>query len=58
MTLSIKGLYVMLSINGKEHKHNNALHYAQCGVLFIVMLSVVVLNVVLLSVVAQENLGN
>jgi hypothetical protein len=58
MTLSKKGLYVMLSINGKEHKHNTALHYAQCGVLFIVVLRVVMLNVVMLSVVVPEILGN
>ncbi len=38
MRSSIKGMYVTLSINDTEH--NNALHYAECRVLFI-MLSVV-----------------
>jgi hypothetical protein len=55
ITLSIRGLYVTLSITYIQH--NNALHYAECSyaecdILFIVMLSVIVLNVVILSVVA------
>ncbi len=56
MTLSIKGLYVALIIN--KTQHNNALNYAECWVLFIVMLrvlfmqSVLMLNVIMISVVA------
>ncbi len=49
MILSIKELYVTLKINYTEH--NNALHHAECSILFMVMLSVVMLNVVMLSVV-------
>jgi len=39
MTLVIKGLFVTLSIN--DTHHNNALHYAECRILYIVMLIVV-----------------
>jgi hypothetical protein len=55
MALSIKGLYVTLSIN--DTQHNNVLpyaecRYAECHILFIVMLSINMLNAVMLSVVA------
>jgi hypothetical protein len=62
MTLSIKGLFVTLSIN--VNQHNNTLYrvplcyyYAECRNLFIVMLNVIVLcavmlNVIMLSVMA------
>jgi hypothetical protein len=51
MALSIKGLYVTLSINNIEHKY--ALRYAECHyalshILFIVMLSAVMLSVIML----------
>jgi hypothetical protein len=34
-----------------DSQHNNALHYSECGILFIVMLYVIMLNVVTLSIV-------
>ncbi len=49
MTLSMKGLYVTLRITCTQH--NNALHYAERRILFIVMLSVIMPNVVMLTVV-------
>ncbi len=39
MTLVIKGLFVTLSII--DTGHNDALHYAECRILYIVMLIVV-----------------
>jgi len=48
MTLTRNSSYVTLSIT--DTQHNNALLYAECHVLFIVML-----NVVRLSVVAPVN---
>jgi len=50
MELNIKGVYVTLSIS--DTVRNNALHYAECCILLIVMLSVIMLSVVVLSVVA------
>ncbi len=38
-------------IEHNDTRQNNALHYAECRVLFTVMLSVIMLNVVMLSVV-------
>jgi hypothetical protein len=38
-----------LSIN--DTQHNNALYYAECRILFIVMLIVIMLNFVILSVI-------
>ncbi len=35
-----------------DTQHNNDLHYAECRILFIVMLSVIMLNVVMLGIVA------
>ncbi len=55
MALSIKGLYVMLSINDKEHKHNTA--FALCSMSYSIYLSIVMLNVVMLRVVVPEILG-
>jgi hypothetical protein len=59
MTLSIKGLYVTLIISDAQHKM--LCHYAECRILFIViirmsviMLNVVMLNAVLLSVVTPN----
>jgi hypothetical protein len=49
-TLSLMGLYVTLSVTDTER--NNALHYFECRVLFIAMLSVIMLSVVMLNVVA------
>jgi hypothetical protein len=54
MTLSICDLYVTLSI--KYTEHYNALHSAECNVLFIVILSVIMLNVVMLTVVGPKGL--
>jgi hypothetical protein len=34
-----------------DTQHSNALHYAECCILFIAMLSVVMLNIVILSVI-------
>jgi zona occludens toxin (predicted ATPase) len=42
---------VTLSVNDTQSK--NALHYAKCHVLFIVMLNVIMLSVVSFSVVAS-----
>ncbi len=42
MTFSVNGLYVTPRINGAQH--NNAIHYAECRALFIVMLSLVKLK--------------
>ncbi len=56
MTLSIKGLYVTLSIS--DTQHNNAVQlYTEYRVLLIIMVnvtmtSVIMLNVIMLSVVA------
>ncbi len=55
MTLSIKGLFVTLSMNDTEH--DNAQNYAHCHyartrVLFIAMLNVIILSFVMLNVVA------
>ncbi len=49
MKLNIKGLYVTLSIS--DTVRNIALHYAECCILFIVMLSVIMLSVIMLSVI-------
>jgi hypothetical protein len=46
----MKALYVTLSIT--DTQRNNALHYAECCVLFFVTLSAIMLNVVTLNVVA------
>jgi len=55
MTFSIKGLYKTLNINDSQHNrtlgHNNAMHYAECRVLFALMLSVIMLNVIMLNAV-------
>ncbi len=40
-----------MTLNVNDSQHNNALHYAECRVIFIVMLSVIVLNLIMLSVV-------
>ena len=45
-----------LSISDTQHKwhhtqHNSVLYYAECRVLFIILLSVIMLSVVMLSVV-------
>jgi hypothetical protein len=40
-----------MTLNINDSQHNNPLHYAECRVLFIVMLSVVVLNLIMLSVI-------
>ncbi len=37
-----------------DTKRNNALHYAECYVLFIVMVSVIMLNAVMLSVLGPK----
>jgi hypothetical protein len=34
-----------------DTQHDNALHYAECCILFIAMLSVVMLNVIMLNVI-------
>jgi hypothetical protein len=39
-----------------KHSLTTLCHYAECRVLFIVMLNVIMLNVVMLSVVAPSNL--
>ncbi len=49
-TLSIKGLFVTLSINDGI-THYIEFHYAECRDLCIVMLSVVMLSVIMVSVV-------
>jgi hypothetical protein len=36
----------------KDTEHNNALYYAECRILYYIMLNVVMLNVVMCSVVA------
>jgi hypothetical protein len=51
-TLSIKGLYVKLSIS--DSQCNNACHYAECRELLIVMLNVVTLSVVMLIVLEHK----
>ncbi len=52
MTLSIKGLCVTPSINSIiDNQHNNALHYAEGHVLFIVMLNAIVMSVIMLNVI-------
>jgi hypothetical protein len=53
-TLSIKGLFMTLSIN--DTRRNHALHYAEyryaeCHILFTVMLSVLMLNVIMMSII-------
>jgi hypothetical protein len=55
MILSLKGLYVTLSITDTHH-YNALLHYtmrlyAECRVLFIVMLSVILLSALILNVI-------
>jgi hypothetical protein len=50
MTLSSKGLYVTLSLT--DTQHNRTLHYAECHILFIVMLGVIMLNAIVPKVVA------
>ncbi len=61
MTLSIKGLYMTLSIKGlymtliiTDTQHDNTLHYAQCRLLFTIMLSVITLNAIMMSVMAPS----
>jgi hypothetical protein len=59
MTLSIKGLFLTLSISDAQHKRNSAYQkcqlfeclYAECRNLLIVVLSVIILSVVMLNVV-------
>ncbi len=47
MALVIKGLHATLSVT-------TLCYYAECRVLFVVMLNVVMLNVIMLSVMAPE----
>ncbi len=51
MTLSIKDLYVTLSICDIQHNNNHAFRYAECRVLFMIMLNVTMLSVYMLKVV-------
>ncbi len=60
MALSTKGLFEMVNINGTKHKwHNNMkdvmlrCRYAECRILFVVMLNAVMLSGVMLSVLGQ-----
>ncbi len=54
MTLSVKGLYWYMTFCINDTQHNNALHYAECRILFAVMLSIIILDVVMLSVVVLD----
>jgi hypothetical protein len=49
MTLSIKGLFVTLSIN--YILHNKRCHYAECCDFLIAMLNVIMLSFIMLSVI-------
>jgi hypothetical protein len=59
MTLSIKGLFVTLSINDIQHKRHSACQkchyaeylYAECQNFLIVMMNVIILSVIMLNVV-------
>jgi hypothetical protein len=53
MTLSIKGLF--LTQSSRAQTPLCLAHYAECRILFIIMLSVILLNVVMLSVVAPTS---
>jgi hypothetical protein len=58
-TLSAKGLEMAQRVSDSDTQHNNALpcteyHYAECHVLFTIMLSDVMLNVVVVSVVVPN----
>jgi hypothetical protein len=49
-----------MTLSMSDTQHNNPIHcahyyYAECHVLFTIMLSVIMLNVVMLSVVAPNN---
>ncbi len=60
MTLSVKGLYVSLSIN--YNHHNNTLHYArgyyaECLILFIVMLTLFMLCVIVLIAIMLNDIA-
>ncbi len=53
MTVSIKGLFVTLSINDTQHETICIeCHYADSRDLFIVMLNIIMLIVIMLNVVA------
>ncbi len=59
-TQSAKGLEMTLRVSVSDTQHNNALpctdcRYAECRVLFTIMLSDVILNVVMVIVVAPKN---
>jgi hypothetical protein len=40
-----------MTLSITDTQHSNALHYADCHILFIVMLSVFMLNIIMLNVV-------
>jgi hypothetical protein len=54
MTLSIKGLFVTLSISNNQQYIYAECRYAECHDLFIVMLNVIMMSVVMLSVVVPN----
>ncbi len=52
MTLSIKGLFVTISINNNQHETLCIeCSYAECHILFLIILSALLQNVIMLSVV-------